>query len=432
MSRLGSAIVLQTNTDSRWIVAQEGSRQTYAIPVSFQRLNLLRLCYVDIWCRRGRSLLRRGPQGARALATRYHADLPPDRVVSFSSHAILTRSLDHFRRWHISTSQLGDIYNQFGHWFAKRIKDHLRTVDLEPERDHFFGFNSNCLEVLELLKARRILTVVDQVDPGKVEEDLVSEEAERWPGWALVEGRMPASYWDRLKAEWDLANLVLVNSLWLADALVRQGVPRRKIIIVPLALDIRNNQQLRPVNPKGDLKVLWLGSVILRKGIQYLIEAARMLESQKIEFLLAGPLGVSEQAIRRFPPNVKLLGRVTRDRLRDVYAQAHLFVLPTISDGFAITQLEAMSHGLPVITTPNCGQVVTHGLNGFIVPVRDSAALAEAIATLNDDRHLLLEMSLRALHAVKSYNLPSNALMIESLVRYQEELKTSQPVSAND
>jgi glycosyltransferase involved in cell wall biosynthesis len=172
-----------------------------------------------------------------------------------------------------------------------------------------------------------------------------------------------------------------------------------------------------PVKAQGNLKVLWLGGVILRKGIPYLIEAARSLQSQNIEFLLAGPLGISQTAVQSFPPNVKILGRITRDLLSEVYRQAHVFVLPTISDGFAITQLEAMAHGLPVVATPNCGRVVTDGVDGIIIPARDSEPLAEALAKLDKDRKLLQAMSANALKTVQAYDLPSNARLIQTLVQ---------------
>jgi len=103
------------------------------------------------------------------------------------------------------------------------------------------------------------------------------------------------------------------------------------------------------------------------------VEAARLLQSDNIEFLLAGPLYISGEAVRSFPANIKILGRVTRDKLGEVYSQAHVFVLADhFSDGFAVTQLEAMAHGLPVVVTPNCGRVVTDGVDGLVVPARDS------------------------------------------------------------
>jgi glycosyltransferase involved in cell wall biosynthesis len=399
----------------RWIVAQEGSRQTYAVPVSFHRLNLLRLLYVDIWWQWGRSLLRHGPALARALGTRFNSEIPLDRVVSFTSVATLWRAAQNLRRRKLSRSEMSDEFCSFGRWYALRIRHHLRQLELNPEMDCFFGFNSNCLEALEFLKTRRVFTILDQVDPGLVEENIVLEEAGRWPGWEGVPGRMSQRYWDRVQAEWAAADLVLVNSNWSRDALVQQGVPIGKIIVVPLAIDLERDHLSRPINPKGDLKVLWLGSVILRKGIQYLVEAARLLQKTKIEFLLAGPLGISEQAVRSFPGNIKVLGRVTRDQLGHYYQQAHVFVLPTLSDGFAITQLEAMAHGLPVVTTPNCGNVVTDGVDGFIVPARDGRALADALSRLDSSRPLLSEMSGNALQTVNRYDLPSNAKLIDTL-----------------
>lgn len=396
----------------RWIVAQEGTRQTYAIPLAFHRLGLLRTFYVDIWCRRGRSLLQRGPAGARALTTHFNNEIPSERVVDFSPLAILDRFWLSYRRGCMSPAELAGHYDRYGKWFATKVRNHLAKQELDSAVDCFFGFNTNCLETLEMLRQRRIFTMVDQVDPGIVEEEMILEEAERWPGWAKLPGRLPQSYWDRIKAEWALADLVLVNSEWALEALVQQGVPREKMVVVPLSIDFERDHASQPVNPAGTLKVLWLGSVILRKGIQYLAEAARLLQGQNIEFLLAGPLGISHKTVESFPPNMKLLGRVTRDQLRDIYPLAHVFVLPTISDGFAVTQLEAMAHGLPVVATPNCGRVVTHGVDGLIVPARDSQALADALARLNDDRKFLMEMSRNALETVKNYDLPSNAKAI--------------------
>jgi len=399
----------------RWIVAQEGSRQTYAIPLAFHRLGALRLFYADIWCRRGRSVLRRGPSGARAIATRFNPELPLDRVVSFDWPAMLSRSLLHLRRGGLSQQRIADEFCRFGEWFAIRVREHLKGLELDRGKDLFFGFNTNCLEVLHFLKNRGVFTLVDQVDPARVEERMVLEEIERWPGWASAPGLIPESYWKRIEAEWEASDVILVNSEWSLEALVQQGVPREKMIVVPLAIDLPH-QTLQPVNPEGNLKVLWLGGVLLRKGIQYLVEAARRLQHLNIEFLLAGPLGVSKHAVQSFPPSMKLLGRITRDQLGQIYRQAHVFVLPTISDGFAVTQLEAMAHGLPVVTTPNCGRVVTDGVEGFLVPARDGQALADALAKLNDDRGLLRAMSVNALKTIQQYDLPSNARMIQSLV----------------
>jgi hypothetical protein len=395
-----------------WIVAQEGSRQTYAVPEAFQVIDRLRALYTDVWCRRGRSWLLSGPKPARAWAGRYNAGIPEHKVKSFDLGALSRLARLHFRRGDMSPEELADYYIRFGAWFGSETASRVRKLRMNPATDCFFGFNTNCLETLRVCKAEGIFSIVDQVDPAMVEEEMVAEEAARWPGWSKVPGRMPEAYWQRLRAEWEMADVVLVNSPWSRDALVRQGVQESRIMVVPLAIHLPPAKKLTPVNPDGPLKVIWLGSIILRKGIQYLVEAARLLKTEKIEFLLAGPVGISTEALKSFPANMKLLGRITRDSLEQVYTQGHVFVLPTISDGFAITQLEAMAHGLPVVTTPNCGRVVTDGEDGFIVPARNAVALAGALVRLDRDRALLSRMSRKARETVLRYDLPSNALLI--------------------
>src|ERR1700758_3944198 len=102
------------NTTIRWIVAQEGSRRNYALPVAFQRLDLLRLLFADIWCRGGRTWLQEGPRSMRALANRFHAEIPAGRVISFSPSAITRKAVQHLRSGSVPREELGHSYCDFG------------------------------------------------------------------------------------------------------------------------------------------------------------------------------------------------------------------------------------------------------------------------------------------------------------------------------
>src|SRR5690606_31583694 len=159
------------------------------------------------------------------------------------------------------------------------------------------------------------------------------------------------------------------------------------IAVAPIAYTQRGDApQFRDVS--GDnhpLHVLWLGQVNLRKGIQYLMQAAQRLSGENIEFRIVGPIGISQDALATAPANMRFEGSVPRLDASNAYRWADVFVLPTLSDGFAITQLEAMSHGLSVIATPNCGDVVGHEEDGLIVPIRDAEALANSILRLHRD-----------------------------------------------
>jgi glycosyltransferase involved in cell wall biosynthesis len=85
------------------------------------------------------------------------------------------------------------------------------------------------------------------------------------------------------------------------------------------------------------------------------------------------------------------------------YAQADVLLLPSISEGSATVCYEALASGLPVVTTANAGSVVRDGVDGFVVPIRDPAALADRISLLSRDRQRLEEMSRQATQTAEQY-----------------------------
>ena len=103
--------------------------------------------------------------------------------------------------------------------------------------------------------------------------------------------------------------------------------------------------------------------------------------------------------------NVRFIGAVGRSAAAACHRFSDVFVLPALSDGFAITQLEAMARRLPVITTPNCGQVVADGEDGLIVPAGDSVALAAAIESLAADHERVRAMGECALKKSRQFTI---------------------------
>ena len=383
-----------------WIVTLISSREHYAVPRAFLRRGELRRFYADAWCGFGRQFLRRGPAAMRALAGRYHPEIPSAKVTSFTRRALL----DAFHRPRKSSVEAASLeWIRVSKRFCEAVNQDMAQRGLDGDRLGFYGYDMGCLETVQMLRERGTFCVVNQIDPGLVEEEMVLEEVARWPGWEKVEGRKPQPYWDRIREEWRLADVVVVNSQWSKDAMVKQGVDGDKIVVIPLAYESGDNAG--GSKSDGPLQVVWVGSVILRKGIQYLIEAAKLLTAKDVNITVAGPIHISEEAVRSAPANLKFVGRVTRDEAGRVYRSGDVFVLPTISDGFAITQLEAMSYGLPVITTPNCGKVVTDGVDGKIVPIRNANALAAAIDSYASDRSRLRAESEAARRKSREFSL---------------------------
>jgi glycosyltransferase involved in cell wall biosynthesis len=296
--------------------------------------------------------------------------------------------------------------------FAERVA----RMDLPPH-EVFLGYSYASLEALRAERARGHLTLVDQIDPGRTEWELLREEAARWPEYADAEPDAPAGYYERAQAEWREADVTIVNSEWTRRAIIQQGADPKRIEIIPLAFQPEPLPAPPARPPRGSLSVLWLGSVILRKGIAYLVEAARRLVREPVRFLVAGPIGIHEAALRGAPPNVRWLGAVPRSEARRLYLDADVFVLPTLSDGFALTQVEALAHGLPVITTPNCGAVVDDGRTGFVVPARDAARLADAVLRFVRDPGLASALRPACLEAAHRFSLDAYTHRLQAVIR---------------
>lgn len=424
----------------RWICSQIGAREHYAIPRILHQSAKLEYFYTDFWAsplwQHVGNLVGR-PQ----LTARFHPSLSSARVESYN----LTRLVDSV----FGGGQQKNPYDWFlyvGRDFGRSVVESLRGKKyVKWSETVFFGYDTGFLEPANWVKTRGGKTVVCQMDPSRFEFDLVKDEEKRWPGWARKPIDVHDAYFSRREEEWAAANVVMVNSEWSKQALITQGVSEEKIVVVPLAYEA---DQLRVVtqglidgvqknsgfsslvsgfSQKNPLRVLFLGQVILRKGIQYLIEAARLLQNEPVRFDVVGPIGISEEAKNAAPNNMRFHGAIRRDQAEEFYRDADLFILPTLSDGFALTQIEAMAYGLPVITTPNCGAVVTSGIDGVVVESRNAVAIEESIKGLLQNPTCLRAMSEKALLKSADFdllrlseNLKSLELRLEKTTVFRE------------
>jgi hypothetical protein len=291
-----------------------------------------------------------------------------------------------------------------------------------PDHDVFFGYSYASLEAMREEKRRGIFCVLDQIDPGEKEHEIIREEQSRWPEYAVrSRERIPQMVYDRLHEEWTLADVIIVNSEWSRQCNLEKGAPAEKMAVVPLAFEAKSEgrELERSYDSSQPIRVLWVGRITLQKGIQYLVEAAKILAGQPVEFLVAGESAITSSAMRGAPKNIKWLGKITNQQKESLYSSSTVFVLPTLSDGFALTQLEAFDHGLPVIATPNCGRVVEEGKTGFIVPARNPQALADAIMQFIRNRNLSSEMSPQCRNAAAAFSIDAYGQRLVEIVEKQ-------------
>jgi glycosyltransferase involved in cell wall biosynthesis len=257
------------------------------------------------------------------------------------------------------------------------------------------------LEPLRFAKSQGWKTSIGQIDPGPLEEEIVAAEVEREPSLVPNWTPAPADYWESWRKECNLADRIIVNSQWSFDALVQTGIPKEKLSIIPLAFE--NN--VPPVLPKEypkqftatrPLRVLFLGQICLRKGIARLLRAARSLESQPVEFLMVGPIQVNIPEDLRSNRKIQWVGPIARNKVRNYCEQADVFLLPTLSDGFALSQLEAIAYRLPLIASRRCGEVVIDHVNGLLLEEPTAAAIQEALQFCLHDPNQLAQFSKNA------------------------------------
>jgi glycosyltransferase involved in cell wall biosynthesis len=398
-----------------WICSQLGAREHYAVPRALHRAGRLGAFYTDFWA--GPIIRKLSVGRLRPFAARFHPDFI-GRSSMVRSWNLQTLGWELFlrRRFADGSSSLKgrSPYHGFievGRRFARCVREHLkRRADLKPD-SVFFSYDTGALETLEWCRERGIKCILNQMDPNRVEVELVRAEERQWPGWAPAAIQVPEEYFTRREREWSLADRVVVNSEFSRQALLRQGVPPEKLSVMPLCYEAEvRSRKSEPSTLDSQLsttplRVLFLGQVILRKGIQYLIETAKLLANENVRFDVVGPIGISREALATAPGNMTFHGRTGRVQAADWYRRSHLFVLPTLSDGFAITQLEAMANGLPVIATPFCGEVVSDGVDGFVVPPRDAGALARTFQRYLGQPDLLVAQSKAALMKVSHFTL---------------------------
>jgi glycosyltransferase involved in cell wall biosynthesis len=360
-----------------WLCSQLGAREHYAIPRALFRQGSLEHLLTDAWVPPG-SLLAALSFG---LGERFHFDLTGAPVQAWNSRLLafeLAARLKRLSGWRVIIAR--------NHWFQRRVASFLSrhqrsTPNSQPT---LFSYSYTALEPLRFAKSQGWRTVLGQIDPGPLEEEIVAAEAKRDPSLAPSWTRAPADYWKSWREECDVADRIIVNSQWSFDALFRTGIPKEKLSIVPLAFENNVPAVLAKAYPKQftasrPLRVLFLGQINLRKGIARILKVARSFQSQPVEFLLVGPIQITIPEDLRSNRKIRWLGSVPRNKVQNYYEQADVFILPTLSDGFALSQLEAIAYRLPLIASRRCGEVVIDRVNGLLLDEPTAAAIEEAL-----------------------------------------------------
>lgn len=199
----------------------------------------------------------------------------------------------------------------------------------------------------------------------------------------------------RRERELELADLVIVPSEFVRESLKLAPPFRAPIHVVPYGSpEILSGISVRASSPPS-LRVIYVGSLNQGKGLAYLAEAMKGLEDIATLTVIGSQTNTAScAALDHMLSTHRHRSGLSHEEVLVEMRHHDVLVLPTLYEGLALVLLEAMSCGLPVVTTPNSGLAgrIENGREGFLVPVRSASAIHERLRQLAGDAGLLMKM----------------------------------------
>lgn len=235
----------------------------------------------------------------------------------------------------------------------------------------------------------------------RFQEQAVSEEYRRWGVHRPVSDERDTV---REEAIYEAADAITVPSSAACRSFLAMGVPAHKLHVISYGVRLESFQPAADP-PTNEFHVLFAGAVSLRKGIPYLLQAFAALKHPHKRLHIVGSVQAELKAIlARLPQqHVEFRGNLPQPQLAELMSRSHVLVLPSVEEGLALVQAQALACGCPVICSTATGgeNLFTDGLEGYIVPVRDTAALTDRLQRLADDPTLQQQMRAAGLTCVR-------------------------------
>jgi starch synthase len=235
----------------------------------------------------------------------------------------------------------------------------------------------------------------------RYQETVVAEEYSRWGMPVKIDAPHIVSREEEIYAQ---ADAITVPSTVAKRSFVARGVAAEKVHVLPYG--VRLDHFTRTAQPEArTFHVLFAGQVSLRKGIPYLLQAFAKVKHPRKTLTIVGAVQDDVRGVLPSLPQdgVTFTGSMPQAELAKLMSASHLLVLPSVEEGLALVQGQAMACGCPVLATTATGaeDLFTDGVEGFIVQDRDVDALTMRMQQVADDPALQQRLSEASLERVK-------------------------------
>ena len=260
-----------------------------------------------------------------------------------------------------------------------------------PPCDALIGISGSSLLTGQLVQSRGGKFVCDRGSTHQIfQERVLREEYTRWE--VPLAPEMP-HIGIREEAIYAIADAITVPSSVARRSFIEMGIAPDKVEMIPYGVRLdRFHKVAEAPDPRESFEVLFAGQVSLRKGIPYLLQAfARLRHPGKRLTIVGSVQDHLRPVLARLPmEHVVFTGSLPQGELIERMSRSHVMMLPSVEEGLALVQAQAMACECPVIATEATGaeDLFTDGVEGFIVPDRDVDALAARLQQLADDPDL--------------------------------------------
>lgn len=339
---------------------------------------------------------RVGQRFAREFSRRYDPHLDPALVRARGSweyleSAAIRLHLMGLARWFNVRGN-----RSFGRMVGKMVRR-------EPP-DLLWGFVTSSRQAFAMAREAGVGCILDYTrTSARFQAELIAQEARLSPPeWPLPALRNAEDI-EREAAELELSDLVLAGSDFVRSTIAPEH--QHKTIVCPYGVDVSRFSPVEREAPEVPT-VLYVGAISARKGSWYLLEACRQVHRHTpLRLVLVGALEAKPEALAPYADFVTHVPHVPYAEIHRQYQQADIFIQPSLYEGLSRVMLEAAATQLPLIVTPNTGAttVFDEGSECKVVPIRDAAALAAALAELLADSALRRGMGERARQKALQY-----------------------------
>lgn len=218
--------------------------------------------------------------------------------------------------------------------------------------------------------------------------------------------------------EYELADYIFTISELSKETLIVNGIPEEKIYLINLGIDHNMFKLKSQYNKSNVMKLLYVGNVSQRKGVEIILKAVKKINKKDIELTLIGGMSKGNQLISKYEGLYNYIPQLEQEELEKYYQEADLLLFPSYMDGWGFVVLESMSCGTPVIVSEYTGakDAVISGENGFIIPVNDVNALVSKIEYFYNNKEKISEFGQKAFKISNNYRWENYGNRIKDVI----------------